>query len=219
MQALFEQVSAVLAARLAPFESKDLAPFATGVWALDQTTLDQIARTLPPLRGLSSGDMRLLPGKLSALYNIRAQQFKHIQQIQNPSQNEKVAARSTLEVLQQAGVAQGSLILADLGYFGFEWFDWLTTHKMWWVSRVRAKTSYEVIHRFYEGIDEGGNPFSDCIVWLGTYRADKAAHAVRMVGFWQGNTEYCYITNVLDPRKLTMLDIARVYARRWDVGY
>src|SRR5207248_872412 len=143
-------------------------------------------RTLPSLRGLSSGDAQLLPGKLSALYNIRAQQWKHIQQIQNPSQNEKLAARSTLEALQQAGVAEGSLILADLGYFGFEWFDWLTTHNMWWVSRLRAKTSYEVIHRFYEGKDEQGNIYSDYIVWLGAYRADQAAHAVRMVRLWQG---------------------------------
>jgi hypothetical protein len=138
------------AQRLAPFERKELASFATGVWALDQTTLDQVAHTLPALRGLPGGDPKLLPGKLSALYNIRTQQWSHIEHIESATQNEKVAARDTLAVLEQAGVAQGSLILADLGYFGFEWFDWLTEHKMWWVSRYRLKTSYEVIHCLYE---------------------------------------------------------------------
>jgi hypothetical protein len=32
-----------------------------------------------------------------------------------------------------------------------------------------------------------------------------------------GGTEYQYITSVLDPQKLSILDIARVYARRWDI--
>jgi len=221
MQRLFNQVTQVLAHRLAPLEDNDLAPFATGVWALDQTTLDQIARTLPPLRQVPRGDAQLLPGKLSALYNIRAQQWKHIQHIESPTQNDKVAARDMLAVLQEQGIAKGSLILADLGYFGFEWFDWLTEHKMWWVSRLRAKTSYEVIHTLYEGRDEAGHTYSDCIVWLGAYRADKAANAVRLVSFWQekgkNKTHYQYITNVLDPKQMGMLDIARVYARRWDI--
>jgi hypothetical protein len=217
MQKLFRQVSAVLAQRLAPFENTQLAPFASGVWALDQSTLDQVARTLPPLRAAPPADPRLLPGKLSALYNVRRQQWKHIEQIENPAQNEKVAARNTLEKLVEEGVEEGSLILADLGYFGFEWFDWLTEHKMWWISRCRAKTSFEVIHHFYKGHDEQGRSFSDSLIWLGAYRADRAGHAVRMVTFWQGTSEYSYITSVLDPKQLSMLDIARVYARRWDI--
>lgn len=217
MQRLFQQVSMVLAQRLAPFESAHLAPFASGVGALDQSTLDQVARTLPALRGSPPADPLLLPGKLSALYNIRQQQWKEIKLLENPTQNEKVAARDTLERLIEEGVEEGSLILADLGYFGFEWFDWLTDHKMWWVSRFRARTSFEVIHRFYTGEDEQGRPFSDNLVWLGAYRADRAAHAVRMVTFWQGTTEYSHITSVLDPHKLSMLDIAGVYARRWDI--
>jgi hypothetical protein len=217
MQRLFEQGSKVLAHRLAPFEMKELVPFASGVWALDQTTLDGIARTLPALRGVPKGDPELLPGKLAALYNLRAQQWKHIEHIAKLTQNDKIGARDMLEVLIQEGVAEGSLILADLEYFGFEWFDWLTEHKMWWVSRYRLRTSYQVIHCFYEGEDEQGLPFSDCVVWLGTYRTDRAAHAVRLVRFWQGGVERQYLTSVLDPKQLTIRDIASVYARRWDI--
>ena len=188
IQKLFEQVSNVLAKRLARFERRDLAPFASGVWALDQTTLDQVARTLPALTGVSATDPQLLPGKLSGLYNLRARQWKHVEFVDSPTQNDKVNARDMLGVLVQEGVAEGSLILADLGYFGFEWFDWLTAHKMWWVSRLRAKTTYQVIHTFYAGKDEHGKAYSDCIVWLGAYRADRASHAVRLVHFWSGST-------------------------------
>jgi len=51
LERLFAQVSAVLATRLAPYAQRTLAPFATEVVALDQTTLDQVARWLPALRG------------------------------------------------------------------------------------------------------------------------------------------------------------------------
>lgn len=45
------QISRVLAARLAPDHDATLAPFAADVVALDESTLDQVARTLPALRG------------------------------------------------------------------------------------------------------------------------------------------------------------------------
>ena len=39
----------------------------------------------------------------------------------DPHQNEKVLARELVEELPA-----GTLVVADLGYFGFAWFDWLT---------------------------------------------------------------------------------------------
>ena len=118
-----------------------------------------------------------------------------------------MAARSLVEDLPL-----GSLILADLGYFAFAWFDALEKMGHWWVSRLRAKTSYEVIHVLYqrEGV-------LDALVWLGAYRADRAAHAVRLVQFRVGTAQFSYVTNVLDPLALPLKEIARLYARRWDI--
>jgi Transposase DDE domain len=213
LQRLFAQVRSVLAQRLAPFEEKGLAPFATQVLALDETTLDGVARLLPALRTVPAGNKALLPGKLAALFNLRCQQWERIQHIEDPHQNSKVAARSMLEE-----VPKGSLVLVDLGYFGFELFDWLTQSRLWWVSRMRERTSYQVLHTFYESADQAGNTcLFDGLVWLGTYRADQAAYAVRLVRFRVGNTEYRYITNVLDPTCFTIAQLARLYARRWDI--
>ncbi|MGH2585480.1 MAG: transposase, partial [Dehalococcoidia bacterium] len=83
----------------------------------------------------------------------------------DPHQREQVGARGLL-----AHVRPGTLILADLGYFGFAWFDDLTAPGYFWLSRLRAKTSYTVLHAFYQR----GDTF-DGLVWLGTYRADKPA--------------------------------------------
>ena len=206
LERLFHQIRTALADRLAGVVHADLAPFATEVLALDETTLDQVARTLPPLREVPDGDARLLPGKLAGLFDIRRQQWRAVQFLAEARQNEKVAARGLGETL-----TKGALLLADLGYFGFPWFDWLTEQGYFWVSRLRAKTSYRVIHTFYAD----GTTF-DGIVWLGADRADRAAHAVRLVRFAVGTTVYRYLTNVTDPQRLSIRAIAELYARRWD---
>ncbi len=208
LERLFAHISALLCRRLQTSPAtQHLAPFATSVMALDESTLDQVARHLPSLRGLPAKDDRLLPGKVSALFDVRAQQWYTIQLHEEPHQNEKVAARGMVETLPA-----GSLVLADLGYFGFAWFDWLTHHGYHWVSRLRAKTSYHLVHAYCQQGD-----IFDGVVWLGAYRADRGAAAVRLVRFRQGATVHSYITNVLDPRVLPLPEIARLYARRWDV--
>ena len=106
----------------------------------------------------------------------------------------------------------GILVVADLGYFGFAWFDWLTDRNCYWLRRLRAKTGYKVIHTLYQR----GDVF-DGIVWLGARRADRAKHAVRPVTFRQGNTLRRYITNVREPHAFPIASMAEVYARRWDI--
>lgn len=207
LRQLFAQLSQVLAERLAPYRDERLAPFATDVVALDESTLDQVARRLPALRAVPRGDARLLPGKLSAVFDLRRQQFRQVEYQPNPCQNEKQAARSLL-----AALAPGTLLLADLGYFAFAWFDALTDRGYWWVSRLRAKTSFTVLHAFYDD----GRIF-DGLIWLGKYRADRAAHAVRLVRFSVRGTTFSYVTNVRDPRVLPLNELARLYARRWDL--
>ncbi len=207
LERLFAHISTLLADRLAPYTPPTLAPFATGVYALDETTLDQVARLLPALRQVPAGAAALLPGKLAGLFDLRRQQWARVEYIENPQQNEKVAARGLV-----AGLAAGSLLLADLGYFAFQWFDDLTAGGLWWVSRLRNKTSYTVLHPLYSCGDT-----LDAIVWLGAHRADRAQHAVRLVQFCHQGTRYRYVTNVLDPTVLPMAAIARLYARRWDI--
>ena len=205
LQNLFEKISAVLHERLAPFAQHQLALFASEVYALDATTLDKIARVLPTLRGVPSGDDQLLPGKAAALFDLR-QQWRKVVFVQEPRQNDKVQARTLVE-----GLPPESLLLADLGYFGFAWFDELTEQRIWWIARLREKTSHTLQHSFY------AQGTWDEIVFLGRYRTDRAASAVRLVQFRIGERCYRYITNVLDPRLLPMGEIAQLYARPWDI--
>lgn len=206
MQQLFAGISALLAQRMSPFWERKLAPFAEEVLALDESTLDQMARGLPSLRQLPPGDRQLLGGKLSGLFDIRRQQWNKVQLSAETTHNEKVLARSMV-----AGLKRGTLLLADLGYFGFSWFDELTDQGLYWVSRLRAQTSFEVLHTFYQA----GDTF-DGLVWLGKYRADRAKHAVRLVTFRHQGVLYRYITNVRDPLLFPLEQIVQLYQRRWD---
>jgi hypothetical protein len=207
LEQLFAQISELLRARLAPFMRHDLVPWAREVFALDETTLDPLARKLPALRQVPAGDDRLLPGKLAGLYDIRRQHWRRVQYIADPHENDKVAAQAMV-----ADLPAGSLILADLGYFAFAWFDALTDAGYWWLSRLRNKTSYEIRHVFYKD-----DHVLDALIWLGAYRADRTAHAVRLLTVRLGDRQYSYITNVLDPTRLTALDMVRLYGRRWDI--
>ncbi|MEM9775022.1 MAG: IS4 family transposase [Chloroflexota bacterium] len=207
LQRLFKRVTQAVSDRVEPYIKYELAPFAKGIYALDVTTLDKVARILPSLRSVPAGDPRLLPGKLAAVFNIRRQQWHHVEHIASPTENDKVSARNLLDTIEK-----GSLILADLGYFGFKWFDDMTSSGFHWVSRFREKTSFEPIHIYYQD----GDTF-DGIIWLGKYRADQAKFAVRLVTFRRGNTVHRYITNVLDPKDLSLFQIAQLYARRWDI--
>lgn len=204
---LFADVTVLLRERLAPHADTTLAPFATEVLAIDETTLDPVARRLPALRGLDARDTRRLPGKLAGVFDVRRQLWQRITHHPNPCQNEKAAARALVTDLPD-----GSLVLFDLGYFAFPWFDELTDAGQWWVCRLRDKTSYEVLHVFYA---EGET--RDALVWLGKYRADRAKHAVRLVQFRHGPVLHRYLTNVRDPHQLPLAEVARLYARRWDI--
>jgi len=206
LKRLFEMVSAALRERLQAY-AQPVIKLTKEVVAIDATSLDKVARTLPILRSVPNGDKRLLPGKLAGVFDIGLQQWITITHIENPVENDKKEARQLLEHINK-----GALILADLGYFGFSWFDELTTKGYFWLSRLREKTSFEIIHTYYKK----GNTF-DGLVWLGVYRADRARFAVRLVSFQVGKKVFRYITNVKDPQQLSIHEIATLYARRWDI--
>jgi len=155
---LFERVSQLLAQWLQSAlqiyhqQHIPLAAFASEVIALDEMHLDQVSRRLPILRHLKKGDAQLLPGKLVALFDVRLQQWRAIDYIAQAKQNGVEEARALL-----GSVKQGALVLADLGYFCFRWFDELTELGYSWISRVKENTSVVVLHTYYEAGETGSS--------------------------------------------------------------
>lgn len=207
LETLFVRISQALHDRLTPFVDPTLAPFATEVVAIDETVLEKALKLLPAFR--AKRGRALLPGKLATVFDLRRQQWCRAQVIEDANEREQLHARDLV-----AGIPATSLILFDLGYFAFAWFDDLTHAGYWWISRLRKKVTYQEVHTFYRDTERG---ILDQLVWLGTYRADRAGEMARLVTFRVGSSTHTSVTNVLDPTVLPLQEIARLYARRWDI--
>jgi hypothetical protein len=206
LQSLFTSLGTWLSVGL-PASACELATFASHIIAVDETKLDALVPRLPWQRQHRGGDPVLLAGKLAALFDIRQQRWLRVQYVNDALRTCKLDVVDLL-----AGLPWRSLLLFDLGYYSFPFFDYLTDRGFSWISRYREKTRYHLVHVFYQhGV------ILDAVVWLGSAHGPRPGKAVRLVRFGDGKQLRMYLTNVRDPLLLPMGDIARLYARRWDI--
>ncbi|HEU0001835.1 MAG TPA: IS4 family transposase [Ktedonobacteraceae bacterium] len=205
-----QDVVSTLGARMqrgVPAPTCALASFASHILAVDESKLDALVRRLPWQRQHRVGDPALLAGQLAALFDIRQQRWLRVQYVSDALRNCKLEVLALLEDLPWH-----SLLLFDLGYFSFPFFDYLSERDSYWISRYREKTRYHLLHVYYQhGV------MLDALVWLGSAHGPRAGRAVRLVRFGDGKQVRMYLTNVRDPLQLPMGDIARLSARRWDI--
>jgi hypothetical protein len=212
---LLAQITTAVQARWQTLSCCTLAPFARAILAVDHTILDPVLRKRHLLRELPAGNACLLPGALGCVFDVRRQLWTKLQYLADAQQDLRENVQSLV-----AGLEAGTLLLFDLGYFAFWWFDDLTAAGVHFVTRWRQKVTYTVEHVFYDG----GNPqvrLLDALIYPGQYRADRAAEPVRLIRLsvrsgagWQ---EYQYVTNVLDPKQLPAWQVVALYQRRWDI--
>jgi hypothetical protein len=112
-----------------------------------------------------------------------------------------------------AALPIGGLLIFDLGFFSFLWFDDFTDQQKFFVTRMRAKTSYRTVQVLSQG-----PAYRDEIIQVGQYRAHTCKHPLRMVSvLWQG-VWYRYLTNVLTPQILSARQVCELYRRRWRIA-
>jgi hypothetical protein len=186
---------------------KELAPFACGIFAIDGTVLDALARRTELLKKHPHGDKCTLGGRLACAIDLVTGKFEQILYDADAAANDKSHVRPLISALPEKAI-----LVFDLGYFAFPLFDWITQHERYFVSRMLTKATFEVIEVLADR-----QKYRDRIVWLGKYRSDRAGHPVRLVevcleGQWWG-----YITNVLEPSKLGAQQIWALYNQRWTI--
>jgi Transposase DDE domain len=106
----------------------------------------------------------------------------------------------------------GGLLVFDLGFFKFPWFDQFTDEQKYFLTRQREKTAYKVTQAL-----SSGTHYRDEIIQMGQYRSNPCDHPVRMVSVLWGTTWYRYLTNVLDPQQLSAQQVCDLYRRRWQI--
>ncbi|MGH7393937.1 MAG: IS4 family transposase, partial [Candidatus Rokuibacteriota bacterium] len=111
-----------------------------------------------------------------------------------------------------AALPPGGLLIFDLGFFSFLWFDDFTATHRYFVTRMRAKTAYRT------GWELSRGPYyRDEISQVGQYRSNPCQSPLRMVSVqWEG-VWYRYLTNVLDPQVLSARQVCELDRRRWRI--
>lgn len=126
---------------------------------------------------------------------------------EDSSANDKRFSQQLLE-----SAPKGGLLVYDLGFFSFGWFDEFTQQGKFFVTRMREKTAYKVV----ESLSEGAF-YKDQIIQVGQYRSNPCTHPLRLVEVLWGKNWYRYLTNVLDPKMLSARDVCELYRRRWRI--
>ncbi len=104
------------------------------------------------------------------------------------------------------------LLIFDLGFFNFVWFDAFTAAGKYFVTRWKQKTAGSVVQVLAQA-----PRYRDEIVQLGVYRSNPCRYPLRRVSVLWGTTWHSYLTNVLDPQQLSAQQVCDLYAQRWRI--
>ena len=118
-------------------------------------------------------------------------------------------------IARQLTLPKGSIAVFDRGYSEFAWFKTLDDTGIYFVTRRRANTLYEVIERRQAGAGEG--IVSDQIVrFTGAQAVKRGMPELRLVTFDCPLTgkRYEFLTNI---RHLAAGTIAAIYKSRWQI--
>lgn len=185
-------------------EAKSLAGRFTALWAADGSTLEAMRRRIKELRDAPNSP---LGGKMLTVVDLFTRRPQWTWYTTQELANDKSFCAQLLEALPVGG-----LVVLDLGWFSFQFFDALTETGKYFVTRQREKTAYRVVEVLGEGAQ-----WRDEIIELGLYRANPCRHQVRQVSVLWGTTWHRYLTNVREQERLSPCEVAQLYRQRWRI--
>lgn len=174
------------------------------LYAIDGTTLEALFRKLKTLQGKPEAPLAgHVVGTVDLVSHLPAKLFFD----ERASSNDKVLLPQVLDWLEA-----GTLLVFDLGYFSFSFFDSLREQACFFVTRMREKTSYTAEAVLFEGPH-----LRETVVRLGKYRSNPSRHPVRLVEVLIGGHWRRYLTNVLERERLSAAEVVALYERRWRI--
>lgn len=172
-------------------------------WIADGSTLEILKKRLKEDE----------PGgeKLGGKMMMVVEAFHHTPVAVEYTQESRASDQSWMENLLEK-LPVGGLLIFDLGFFSFKWFDNFSEERKYFVTRLRSKTAYKA-----RRVLSQGSHYRDKIIKMGLYRSNPCHHEVRLVEVLWGKTWYRYLTNVLEPEKLSAQQVCELYRTRWRI--
>jgi hypothetical protein len=171
------------------------------VVALDGSTLDALQRAvnlLPESKGLA--------GRMAALLDVASGLPHKIWYEEDSQAHDQAFWERAVEAL-----SRGGLILFDLGFVNYAFFDRLTRKGVTFLTRLKTNASFQVVRTLRDGPN-----VQDRLIRLGT-GATRCEETLRMVAVQYQGKWYRYLTNELDSQKLPTEYIAALYWQRWRI--
>jgi hypothetical protein len=175
------------------------------VLVIDGSRLDKIAHRLKILWAEESA---VLPGCLTAVYDL----YRGIA-TQVWFDPDAAASEFNRAVDVLPGMTEGSLILGDRLYCSLELFRILKANHSFGVFRRNRTISFERV-RLLSKEDMNGGQVED---WLIRAGAGKEKVDLRLVVLQKDGKTYEAMTNDLDPKHLSAMDVVKLYPRRWQI--
>lgn len=173
-------------------------------YAVDGTTLEALFRKLDSLRERPEAP---LAGHVGAVVDLLSHLPVQVWCADDPATNDRTFLPALL-----AWLPANSLLVFDVGYFTFSFFDALTEAGSWFITRMRSKVRFRGVQVLLN------RPHvRDRIVQLGRYRSNPSRHPVRLIEVYVGGAWHRYLTNVLDPERLSVGEVVAGYEQRWQI--
>lgn len=203
LEQVLERMQAQQQAQIVPSEWQRVQQHFGVVWLADGSTLEAIAKQLEALQPYASqlgGKMMMMVDAFT--HRPVAAWYSDAPQTSDQHWNEALLARLPV----------GGLLIFDLGFFNFVWFDAFTNSDKCFLTRWKQKTAGKVVRVLGQG-----QRYRDEIVQLGQYRSNPCRHPVRRISVLWGTTWHTYLTNVLDPTVLSPQQVCDLYRQRWHI--
>lgn len=178
------------------------------VFAADGSRLEKVGRLLKITRTTTKA---ILPGSMEALYDLRRGTLRELWFDPDGFASELSMFEQVLEALPR-----GALLLGDRYYPKPVIWRQLEQRGIWMVSRYNKTVKKRKLQTLARTRSTRIN-VDDWIVEMGGSVYGTEPVRLRWVHVWNGDFDLILVTNVLDPKLLSPLQLLGLYRKRWTV--
>ena len=122
-----------------------------------------------------------------------------------------------INMARKLELPSGSILVFDMGYYDFSWWNKLDSNNTWFVTRSKGNIDYEVIENFDLSQKVDANIREHCRIRLTSLKGKKEyPKMLQLVRYWDevNKNELVFLTN---NRSWTAKTISRIYKERWQI--
>lgn len=184
---------------------EEVAKRFASITVVDGSNLDPVARRLKILQGKAG---KPVPGCVLACYDLMGGVLTDLLFAPTLRKGELTLAREAF-----AKLAPGTLVVADRLYGTPMFLEEVTGMGLYGIFRRQGSNAQIEEIACLSRTTHGGAQIEDWEIKLGK----KARHPARLIRVTRGEKTYEYVTNVLDPERLSAHEVVDLYEDRWTV--